>query len=244
MFSRHRNADIRYVGAVAFQQRLDVVRDTAHSVTIGGIVAHNDLQLIRHGSCAERCQRRGGDETIHDVIHPAGRQTGIMSDAGDAQLPRRILTYAQLRRCAELRAGIVKRGFLDADFPAARRPAPTFGGNRADITCGKILKREQLGGKARTVHFYRCRRMTAHARRGDGGQCSHLRQQCDDGVGADLGAIEHGAGTGLRRLRERLRWLYGDRARLDVISAPGGGFAAELSVPQGVEDIADFAERP
>jgi len=39
-------------------------------------------------------------------------------------------------------------------------------------------------------------------------------------------------------LRERLRWLYGDRARLDLISAPGGGFAAELRVPQGVEDIA------
>lgn len=61
----------------------------------------------------------------------------------------------------------------------------------------------------------------------------------DDGAGAQIGAIEHSAGTGLRRLRERLRWLYGDRARLDVISAAGGGFVAELSVPQGVDDGAD-----
>ena len=65
----------------------------------------------------------------------------------------------------------------------------------------------------------------------------------DDGAGADVGAIEHGAGTGLRRLRERLRWLYGDRARLDLVSAPGAGFAAELCVPQGIDDTADFAWR-
>ena len=65
-----------------------------------------------------------------------------------------------------------------------------------------------------------------------------LIRVADDGAGADVGAIERGAGTGLRRLRERLRWLYGDRARLDLISTPGGGFAAELCVPQGVEDIA------
>jgi len=71
-----------------------------------------------------------------------------------------------------------------------------------------------------------------------------LIRVADDGAGAEVGAIEHGAGTGLRRLRERLRWLYGDRARLDVTSAPGAGFAAELCVPQGVEDIADVAHRP
>lgn len=65
-----------------------------------------------------------------------------------------------------------------------------------------------------------------------------LIRVADDGAGADVGAIEHGAGTGLRRLRERLRWLYGDRARLDLISAPGGGFAAELRVPQDIEDVA------
>lgn len=65
-----------------------------------------------------------------------------------------------------------------------------------------------------------------------------LIKVADDGVGADINAIGQGAGTGLRRLRERLRWLYGDRARLDLISGPGGGFAAELRVPRGVEDIA------
>jgi two-component system, LytTR family, sensor kinase len=66
----------------------------------------------------------------------------------------------------------------------------------------------------------------------------------DDGAGADVGTIEHGPGTGLRRLRERLRWLYGDRARLDLIGAPGHGFAAELRVPQGIEDSSDLEHRP
>jgi len=54
----------------------------------------------------------------------------------------------------------------------------------------------------------------------------------DNGAGADSAALEHSSGTGLRRLRERLRWLYGDRARLEIASESGGGFSAELSVPQ------------
>jgi LytS/YehU family sensor histidine kinase len=60
----------------------------------------------------------------------------------------------------------------------------------------------------------------------------------DDGAGIDVRAIEHGTGTGLRRLRERLRWLYGGRSRLNFSSEAGGGFAAELSVPQGVDELA------
>jgi hypothetical protein len=54
----------------------------------------------------------------------------------------------------------------------------------------------------------------------------------DDGGGASIGQVERSAGTGLRRLRERMRWLYGDRARLDLVSRIGGGFAATLIVPQ------------
>lgn len=50
----------------------------------------------------------------------------------------------------------------------------------------------------------------------------------DDGVGADPAAP---GGTGLRRLRERLQWTYGERARLDAGSAPGRGFAATLTLP-------------
>ena len=49
-------------------------------------------------------------------------------------------------------------------------------------------------------------------------------------------AIETGSGTGLRRLRERMRWLYGERARLDLISEPGSGFAATLTLPQVIAD--------
>jgi hypothetical protein len=54
----------------------------------------------------------------------------------------------------------------------------------------------------------------------------------DDGGGANVQEVERGAGTGLRRLRERMRWLYGDRARLQLVSGPGTGFAATLIVPQ------------
>jgi len=58
----------------------------------------------------------------------------------------------------------------------------------------------------------------------------------DTGAGADVHAIETGSGTGLRRLRERMHWLYGERARLDLISEPGSGFAATLTVPQVIAD--------
>ena len=54
----------------------------------------------------------------------------------------------------------------------------------------------------------------------------------DDGAGADAASLDASTGTGLRRLRERLRWLYGDAARLDCTSRPGAGFVAQLSVPQ------------
>lgn len=52
----------------------------------------------------------------------------------------------------------------------------------------------------------------------------------DDGGGADLAAPS--GGTGLNRLRERMRWLYGDAARLELASAPGAGFTATLHVPR------------
>ncbi|WP_374564511.1 sensor histidine kinase [Ideonella sp.] len=53
----------------------------------------------------------------------------------------------------------------------------------------------------------------------------------DDGVGADLAAVEGSAGTGLRRLRERLAWLYGGSAGLVLRGAPGQGFGATLKLP-------------
>lgn len=53
----------------------------------------------------------------------------------------------------------------------------------------------------------------------------------DDGVGVELSTLEHGPGTGLRRLRERLRWLYGERAGLDISAAPGRGVTVKLRLP-------------
>lgn len=54
----------------------------------------------------------------------------------------------------------------------------------------------------------------------------------DNGGGVDMQEFQRSAGTGLRRLRERMRWLYGDQARLEIASAPGAGFSATLIVPQ------------
>ncbi|WP_457353648.1 sensor histidine kinase [Roseateles sp. P5_D6] len=52
----------------------------------------------------------------------------------------------------------------------------------------------------------------------------------DDGMGAEPAALEAG-GTGLRRLRERLGWLYGASASLTVQTAPGRGLRVELRLP-------------
>jgi hypothetical protein len=61
----------------------------------------------------------------------------------------------------------------------------------------------------------------------------------DDGGGANVQEVERSAGTGLRRLRERMRWLYGDRAQLQLVSEPGAGFAATMIVPQDGNDDRD-----
>jgi signal transduction histidine kinase len=52
----------------------------------------------------------------------------------------------------------------------------------------------------------------------------------DDGAGFDPAAVQHGRGTGLRRLRERLACLYGTSAALDV-DASFGGVTATLRLP-------------
>jgi signal transduction histidine kinase len=57
----------------------------------------------------------------------------------------------------------------------------------------------------------------------------------DDGMGADASALESG-GTGLRRLRERLGWLYGGSASLAVQTSPGQGLRAELRLPLKEDD--------
>ena len=53
---------------------------------------------------------------------------------------------------------------------------------------------------------------------------------------ADTGAGFHpddsGKGTGIRRLRERLQALYGDRARAEIADSPDGGTIARLQIPQ------------
>lgn len=58
-----------------------------------------------------------------------------------------------------------------------------------------------------------------------------LLEVADNAGGTRIEEIEHSTGTGLRRLRERLYWLYGDRAKLKLSSSPGSGFTATLTLP-------------
>ena len=52
-------------------------------------------------------------------------------------------------------------------------------------------------------------------------------------VGAEpLGTVSNGTGTGLLRLRERLKLLYGDAARLTCSTQEDGSFEAVLVVPR------------
>ncbi len=58
----------------------------------------------------------------------------------------------------------------------------------------------------------------------------------DNGIGADAAQLTNSAGTGIRRLRERLRVLYGADSRLDIVTEPGAGFEATMSLPQANDD--------
>jgi len=56
----------------------------------------------------------------------------------------------------------------------------------------------------------------------------------DDGPGADPVQLDQRSGTGLRRLRERCAWLYGEQASVDVRRPADGGFSVRLRLPQAV----------
>ena len=53
----------------------------------------------------------------------------------------------------------------------------------------------------------------------------------DDGPGPEDTAAEPPTGVGLANLRERLATLYGDRARLELVTTPGGGAVATVRLP-------------
>jgi two-component system LytT family sensor kinase len=58
----------------------------------------------------------------------------------------------------------------------------------------------------------------------------------DDGVGMatdiESRAPSNGTGIGLKNVRERLHVLFGDSARLDVVSRPGRGTRVSVEIPQ------------
>jgi two-component sensor histidine kinase len=56
----------------------------------------------------------------------------------------------------------------------------------------------------------------------------------DDGVGYQPGARPSlGSGSALENCRERLRLMYGDRARLTIGDTPGGGTRVRMTIPEG-----------
>ncbi len=70
----------------------------------------------------------------------------------------------------------------------------------------------------------------------------------DDGVGMPegrapaLGAVNHGAGIGMRNVRERLEVLYGTGARFDFVSRPGRGTRVTLEMPMLPNELAIAAQ--
>lgn len=67
------------------------------------------------------------------------------------------------------------------------------------------------------------------------GKCVKL-SVTDDGIGAEAAQLTGNAGTGIRRLRERLQVLYGAEGCLDIVTSPGAGFEATMLLPQSSDD--------
>jgi signal transduction histidine kinase len=53
----------------------------------------------------------------------------------------------------------------------------------------------------------------------------------DNGPGLSDRPRPGGAGVGLANTRERLRQLYGDEQRLDLVNAPEGGLEVSVALP-------------
>jgi signal transduction histidine kinase len=66
----------------------------------------------------------------------------------------------------------------------------------------------------------------------------------DDGAGCDAAAADGAAGVGIAVVRRRLQARYGDAARLDVVTAPGQGFVARVTVPAASAPAAPVPPRP
>lgn len=65
-----------------------------------------------------------------------------------------------------------------------------------------------------------------------------LLEVTDDGQGAPTEYVVNGRGYGLRVLRQRLEARYGDHARVEVVTAPGSGFAVTVRLPTGESLVA------
>ena len=167
---------------------------------------------------AERCERRGGDEAVDDVIHPPGRETLIAHDAGDREpharrrLPTRRITESptlatgeRRRRSARSRmrhrpaatgrcSWIERADALLAQIASTRRAArcPTRRSRaRPRAPCGAPAPRAR-SGSARTAR----RRASLHG-------VHAQRRGC--GVGREILVVRHLAAAAPTRRAPRRR---------------------------------------
>jgi len=70
--------------------------------------------------------------------------------------------------------------------------------------------------------------IVVRARRTDDGLCVEV---LDDGVGLVAAAPRPGGGVGLSNLRERLRTLHGNLAKIQLLENQDGGVTSRLTLP-------------
>lgn len=137
-------------------------------------------------------------------------ETGTITLDEELDLVRRYLEIEQIRLGARLTFG------LDMDPEVAEVRIPPL---LVEPLAENAVK-HGIGPKPEGGHI----RIRAHI------EGAFLRVVVEDD-GAGSSAVKSGEGFGLYSIRERLRLLYGETARLDAALSPGGGFRAELKVP-------------
>lgn len=173
---------------------------------------HSLLALIRHDpGRAELALEQFGDLMRYALrVHHDG-----MDEVRLRQEWEFITTYLELER---LRLGDRLRVTLRAEPDVLDEPVPAF--------CLQPL----VENAVRHAVSPRASGATVEVRAGRRDGVLSL-EVVDDGNGA--AAPDRGPGLGLRLVRERLHSLHGDRARLDIETAPGAGFRVALRIPAG-----------
>lgn len=178
--------------------------------------------LVRHNpTLADQMLGR-----LHDYLRlalPAMREP--MSTLGrEFALIEAYLALMKMRLGARLTVRIeLPDALADAPFP------PLMLGNLVENAIQHGIEPLARGGA-----------IEVEARAGDAGIAIAVR---DSGVGLQAAAASgRGSGLGLANLRERLRLIYGDAARLEIASNRPAGVAATIVVPAAIVETVEVAD--